>query len=523
MLETLSRPAVLVPALCLVGYMIFQFLRPSKLPKIPVLGSKPGEWFPLLRARWRNAKDMKTATEVAYKQHYDGACLLPIAGAHDYVLLPITELQWLIDQPDSDLSMHEQTADALQLDHTIMDPQLAHNPIHVSLISGLLTRETGNLVPDLLDEIAHGVDNLWGLEKGGFKEICAYDVMRRVIGQATNRVFVGRPLCRDPALLDAGMAFAQDVPLTSTLLRFIPQVLRPLVALFVTIPNRIHTYQFYRILRPEITRRLKEYDARRGDPELKAAEKEPNDFLQWSIKQGKETGNPYHYSTDSLAGRILLLNFASIHTSSFAITHVLLDLASAKPEYLDELREEITAVLAEHDGQWNKRALAAMPKLDSVFRESQRVNSFVTVATNRIVANPKGITTPSGLKLPHGSVVCAPSYPVFHDPKIYPEPHAFKPFRFAEKRAAKEGEEGGSYIQRARQAFATTSPEYTAFGHGRHACPGRFFAASELKLMLAYLVMNYDIEYQEKRAENLWFGMNRVPPMAATIRIRRRT
>ncbi len=516
-----SRPAVLAPTVFVVVYVLYQLLRPSKLPDLPIIGAKPGEWFPLLRAKWRNTRDMKTATETAYSQYRDRTCIFPVAGAHNFILLPFKELQWLVEQPDTDVSMQDQTNEALQLDYTVMDPRLVHVPVHVNIVSGLLTRETGNLVPALLDEIQYSVDERWGTNAEDFKTICVYDVMRRIIGQATNRVFIGLPLCRNAALLDVGMAFAQDIPLASTILRFIWKPVRPLVAIFLTLPNRIHTRQFYNILQPEIQRRLKEYDARHADLETKAADKEPNDFLQWTIHQAKALDDPYFGKVDTLAGRILLLNFASIHTSSFAITHVILDLASSKQEYIDELRDEITSVLAEHGGEWNKRALAAMPKLDSVMRESQRVNSFVTVATNRSVINPKGLTTPSGIHLPRGTTVCTPSYPVFHDPSIYPEPQVFKPFRFAEKRLA-TAEDGGSYIQRARQAFATTSPEYTAFGHGRHACPGRFFASSELKLMLAYIVLNYDFEMQEKRPENFWFGMNRVPPMKATIKIRRR-
>ncbi|KAL7625074.1 hypothetical protein AAE478_004288 [Parahypoxylon ruwenzoriense] len=538
--ETLSRPAVLAPVLLVVGYVLYQlFLRPSRLPDIPIVGARPGEWFPLLRAKWRNTRDMKTATEVAYSQYRDTACILPIAGAQNFVLVPAKELQWLVDQPDSEVDLHEQVVESLQLDFTVLDPQLIHNPVHQKLISTILTRETGNLVPALLDETRFSVDNLWGTDTDGFREICVYDLMRRIIGQATNRVFVGLPLCRNSELLDAGLAYAQDVPMSSTFLRFTWKPLRPLAALFLTLPNRIHTRRFYRIMRPEVVRRLREYDARRADPETRAADGEPNDFLQWSIRQAKSLGDPYLSAPDTLAGRVLLLNFASIHTSSFAITHAILDLACSRQEYFDELRAEIVAVLAEHGGQWNKRALASMEKLDSVMRESQRINSFVTVATSRTVVKKDGIDTPSGVHIPRGTIVCAPSYPVFHDPAVYPEPEVFKPFRFAEKRSAtaaaaageKEGEQGeksssssssSSYVQRARQAFATTSPEYTAFGHGRHACPGRFFASSELKLMLAYIVMNYDFELQSKRPENFWFGMNRIPPMKATIRVRRR-
>ncbi|OTA67434.1 cytochrome P450 [Hypoxylon sp. EC38] len=533
----LTRPAVLAPILLTIGYVLYQVFRPSGLPKIPIVGAKPGEWFPLIRAKWRNTKDMKTATELAYTEYRNQTVILPIAGAQNFVMLPAKQLQWLVDQPDSKLNFHEQVLDSLQLNFTVMDPQLIHNPIHQKLISTILTRETGNLVPALLDETRFTVDNLWGTDTDNFREICVYDVMRRIIGQATNRVFVGLPLCRNEDLLNMGIAYARDVPMSSTALRFTPAPLRPLLALFLTLPNRIHTRKFYAILRPEIERRLREYDARRADPETKAADKEPSDFLQWSIHQAKASGDPYLAKSDTLAGRILLLNFASIHTSSFAITHAILDLTASKQANFDELRAEIRAVLEEHGGVWNKRALAAMERLDSVMRESQRLNSFVTVATSRVVMNKNGIDTPDGVHIPRGTVVCAPSYPVFHDPVVYPDPYDFKPFRFAEKRAVPasvpssttdrkegEGKEGkeSSYVQRARQAFATTSPEYCAFGHGRHACPGRFFASSELKLMLAYIILNYDIQIQEKRPENFWFGMNRIPPMKATIRVRRR-
>ncbi len=35
------------------------------------------------------------------------------------------------------------------------------------------------------------------------------------------------------------------------------------------------------------------------------------------------------------------------------------------------------------------------------------------------------------------------------------------------------------------------------FGFGRHACPGRFFAANEIKLVLAQLLLNYDMKLPE--------------------------
>ncbi|KAH6982362.1 cytochrome P450 [Ilyonectria sp. MPI-CAGE-AT-0026] len=489
MFEILLRPAILAPAVMLVAYLVYQiFIKPSGLPDLPILNAKEGDWFPLWQATWRNTRDFKAATLLAYEKYRDQACIVPLAGSGNMILLPASQTQFVIDQPYSVLSMHDKTIETLQTDYTVMEPTLIRNPLHNKIIVTTLTSQIGNLVPALAEETAWGLEHYWGTDTKEYREVCVYDTMRRIIGIVTNRIFVGLPTSRDPALLDAGMAYAQDVPVSSELLRLFPETIRP------------------------------KLDGRQADPDKKALKPEPNDFLQWSIKQAKESGNPSHWDPKTLAGRVLLLNFASIHTSSFAITSAILDLVSSKKEYIDELRAEISSVLAEHGGQWNKRALAKAEKLDSAMRESQRLNSFVTVGLGRLVVAEKGLTTPNGVHIRKGLITYVPGYAVHQDPKIYPEPEKYKPFRFSEKRA----DEDTQYVKRARQQWATTSNDYLAFGHGRDACPGRFFAAAELKLMLAHLVMHYDFELQETRPRNTWFALNRVPPMKATVKIRRR-
>lgn len=52
--------------------------------------------------------------------------------------------------------------------------------------------------------------------------------------------------------------------------------------------------------------------------------------------------------------------------------------------------------------------------------------------------------------------------------------------------------------------------------------PGRFFVNHELKMLLAYVVMNYEVQYLSKRPENQWFGQNVIPPLKDTIKVRRR-
>ncbi|TDZ54994.1 Cytochrome P450 monooxygenase pyr3 [Colletotrichum trifolii] len=40
--------------------------------------------------------------------------------------------------------------------------------------------------------------------------------------------------------------------------------------------------------------------------------------------------------------------------------------------------------------------------------------------------------------------------------------------------------------------LVSNSAKHVGLGHGQHACPGRFFAANEIKIALAQLLIEYD-------------------------------
>ncbi|KAH9862932.1 hypothetical protein J1614_010745 [Plenodomus biglobosus] len=504
MLEVLLRPAVLAPLVLLIYALYHSIFVPSKLAKLPIVGARKGDIFPVLQAQWRNIRNFKSAITEAYEHHKNEPVLLPLWGQGSSILLPVSETQWVADQPETVLSLHASAIESLQLNLTIKDPQLTH---------------IVNLVPDVADECEWSFAKNWNTDTENWTEIGIYDSMRHIIGNVTNRVFVGLPCCRDPKLVDAGMGFAQGLATSSAILRMLWKPLRPLFATFLTIPNYRHWNQFLDVIRPEIERRLRTYDQRLSDPEKHSHMEPPlNDFLEWTVKEAKESGDPFRCDWKTIAGRILLLNFAAIHTSSFTITSAVIELAYSRKGCIEELREEVIAVLAAHGGKWNKRALAQMEKLDSVLRESSRLNSPITVGLSRIVVAADGVTTPSGLHIPYGQSIFCHSYGVLGDAENYPEPLVFKPFRFAEKRH----EQGIEYVKAARNAFPTTSNEFIIFGHGRYACPGRFFAANEIKLLLGHLILSYEFETVQERPNNQWIGFSRLPPMKTTLRVRRR-
>lgn len=471
-----------------LGWLLYQIFKPSNQPNLPIIGVRQREWFAIWRAAWRNTWNLKAAEHAMYTKYTSKgqAAILPLLTS-TYVILPPSDAKFIADAPDSQVNMHLNLNDVFQFKYTVMDEDIIHRPLQGHIIVTTLTKEIGNLVPDMLDEASRTFERVWGTSHA-WREINVYESTRHIIGSVSNRIFFGAPICRDPALVEVGMAYAQHVPQAALSIRLVTPVIRPLIAPFMTLRARYNTYKFRSITKPTIERRLKEFDARQSDPEAhKVLGSVPNDFLEWSIKQAKDTAEPALSSPAKLADRLLVLNFVSIHTTTFALVNVVLDLVCFNsPEVIGELRTEISSVLSEHGGHWNKRSLANMYKLDSLLRESMRLHSAGAASLGRKVAAKEGIDTPSGTHLPYLTNVMVDSYSYTRDKNIFGEDaDQFRPFRFAEQRS----DQSAQYVERARKAFPTTSPDFLAFGHGRNACPGRFFAASELKLVVGSVLL----------------------------------
>ncbi len=75
----------------------------------------------------------------------------------------------------------------------------------------------------------------------------------------------------------------------------------------------------------------------------------------------------------------------------------------------------------------------------------------------------------------------------------------FDPYRFVRLRTT-AAPDPIAYKNREQYQFVSVTKENMTFGFGRHACPGRFFAANEIKLILAQLLLNYDIKLTESDA-----------------------
>ena len=146
---------------------------------------------------------------------------------------------------------------------------------------------------------------------------------------------------------------------------------------------------------------------------------------------------------------------------------------------------------------------------------SAKANRSV-VSFNRKVMQRIQLT--DGNFLPAGSFISMPTYCIARDANFYESSLTFKPFRFYAMR--QENSEESNHHQ-----FTSTSTINLAFGHGKWSCPGRFFAACEMKLILAYLLHHYDFRYPEnqiQRPENTYVDERIWPSKTQLIGFRRR-
>ncbi|KAJ7438633.1 cytochrome P450 [Mycena galericulata] len=397
-----------------------------------------------------------------------------------------------------------------QSDYTV-GPEITANPYHTVVIRGSLTRNLVRCFPQVRDEIVHAFDDVLALEDKGWKCVDVVPSVMKLVARTSNRLFVGLPLCetsRNQEYLDLAVDFTVKTFGRGQIISLIPTFLRPILGPLIANPTSSLKYALY-FLGPMINQRLeKEQEYGRDWPDR------PNDLISWllDVAEGEERTIP------ALAMRVLVTNSAAIHTSTMALTSALYDLTTY-PEYILPMREEAESVVAK-DG-WSKASLARMHKIDSFIRESQRLSGGPAMALVRKVVAKDGFKFTDGTTIPYGAFLSVPGDPMHHDQANYENPDMFDGFRFSRMREQIAGHAKDGFFNR---QMVSTSQEHLVFGHGRHACPGRFFAATEIKAMLAHILINYDVkaEIEGVRLPDEWFGSLRFPNRRGKIFIRKR-
>ncbi|KAL9615808.1 MAG: hypothetical protein Q9160_009241 [Pyrenula sp. 1 TL-2023] len=335
-------------------------------------------------------------------------------------------------------------------------------------------------------------------------EVNIFSKLVSIVALVSGRVFIGTELCRDPDYLRTIIQFTLHVFVASVKIMEYHPLLRPIAARFLPDVRKVHEAhaEMVRLITPAIAARAAAIEE--GTP--------TKDLTTWNMVNSTHNENE---SVRIQAHYQLIASMAAIHTTSLTGSHILYDLA-ARPEYLEPLRRELSQARKEEGVPWlTKTSVPKLKLLDSFCRESQRLNPLGLTSFARKVKKP--ITLHDGTVLPPGSRLSVPLAEINLDPKIYPEPEQFDGFRFSKLRQ-EPGKEN-------RHQFVTTGLDHMSFGHGTHACPGRFFANNEIKVILTYVFEHYDIKMPEGqgRPENLYHAEGIRPDTSKSLLMRRRS
>ena len=191
------------------------------------------------------------------------------------------------------------------------------------------------------------------------------------------------------------------------------------------------------------------------------------DVLSLMMMARDEQGEPM--TDEELQDEMLTLLIAGHETTATALAWAFYWIHK-QPQILEKLLHELDGVGLE------PTAIARLPYLNAVCQETLRIYPVVPVTFPRIAKSSVEIM---GHQFAPDTVLFPCIYLIHHRPDLYPEPKQFKPERF---------------IERQYSAY-----EFLPFGGGSRRCLGAALAMLEMKLVLATVLLRYQLTLTDNK------------------------
>ncbi|KAH8660702.1 cytochrome P450 [Tricladium varicosporioides] len=383
----------------------------------------------------------------------------------EQIVLPARLLNELKSLPENKISLIQSLSDQFLGPYTFVG---THDATMMASIREDLARNMEDVIGTLSDETVHAFSTEIP-QCQDWTSIKVQPTMLRIIALLSGRVFVGPELNRNENFLKCIIGYTIDSFMAANKIRPYHPILRPFVKSLVpeyrAVQRQLATMTA--MVRPLVEKRM-----RKEKSNGKAT------MIDWNMKNSPASKQQ---SLVYQAQQQLQVSFAAIHTTAKLMTNICFDLA-ARPEYVQALRDELQNVL-NSDGLLTKNNLVKLKKMDSFMTESQRHSPPGIMTFNRRMTS--SVTLSDGTHLPSGTYVAAASSQIAMDPEFWDDPEKFDGFRFQRMRERLGSEN--------KYQFVSTGTDMLLFGYGTHSCPGRFFASNEIKIIFAYLLMNFDI------------------------------
>ena len=200
---------------------------------------------------------------------------------------------------------------------------------------------------------------------------------------------------------------------------------------------------------------------------------------------------------EDLKDEILTFFLAGAETTSNLLTWLFILLDSDQSE-LQAVEQELDSVLGKREVEVSD--LRELPRLQAVINETMRLYPPVWLTSRQATCD----TTLNGREISAMDWVLVCIYLVHRNPRIWDDPHAFRPERF---RHQVDGPERHAFIP---------------FGGGRHLCIGKHFAAIESMLVAARILQSFRLERVNEKPLAPWAGLTLKPTGEVPMKVQRR-
>ncbi|KAJ5431647.1 hypothetical protein N7445_008145 [Penicillium cf. griseofulvum] len=419
---------------------------------VPVVGGQG--IFESWRAARRWGRLAPQLLQEGYGLHGDFAFQVATPTGWDVCICNDAMIREYLNAPDEYLSSIAPIQGFFQSKFTA--PGLFHK-IPSSIMSKALTwsrnrtRSSDQYFPNFIKQLEYSFEREVNdhMNLDGWNPLDCYTIARRLTMGLVAKLLIGDG-CRNSANIDLFCDYTAEIIIGGPYIRRFPEFLKP--------------------------RKIK-------SDEMAKEGKQPEDLTDW-LWRWSQDGNNGHSELD-IAQLLAANTFGASFNTTVVLVQCLCELAT-RTEYVDLIRQEVILTLKTHDDIWTKEGIESMKKLDSFIKECHRFNCFDHAGTPRVVK--KDFQFKNGLRIPKGTVLLTPNAAMLFDEAYIKNPLEFDGLRFYDLAKSSETPEVFKYT--------STSPHYLQFGDGKHVCPGRFFAADEVRLILAYLLFHFDIKLQ---------------------------
>ncbi|KAL6720897.1 Thromboxane-A synthase [Lecanora helva] len=340
--------------------------------------------------------------------------------------------------------------------------------LHFKTIMNKVTPALPSMTAPLKQRLCQDIDLVFPQSKECWESIEPLNKVVYCISSAFSMIAVGELICENPEHVRLMSEQAILVFKIVVIMRFVPLVLQRFLVWFLPakwkLERNLKTLEGMVI--PEVHKRMSQKEML-DDPNL----------LSWMIQASR---NEMERDPRILSRLQAATASGGTHSVGMFIASALFDLV-AHPELFGKIQEEIQAKQEEIDGVWDHSAYDSLYKLDSALKETARLGPPTMTVYNRQLQSD--YTLSNGVLLRKGQLICVSACSIQDDDMVFPNAQCYDGLR-AYEQSLRDGQ---------AHPFKFVDGEL-GWGSGRWACPGRFLAVLETKIMLVKLLTGYDFK-----------------------------